>query len=124
MVALSIIMVVGAGILIAMFMYGNKIDNRTQEILDNALVEKDVESGQESTQEDVNALNNLSFYVQFEALSKRAQAALGKANVYSLQELLDLDVNKDLENIKGCGPATKTEIAAFQASMHNAGLVL
>lgn len=124
MVVLSIITLVGAGILIAMFMYGNKIDNKTQEILDNALVEEDVEAGKEFTQEDANALNNLSFYVQFEALSKRAQTALGKANVYSLQELLDLDINKDLENIKGCGPATKTEIAAFQASMHNAGLVL
>ena len=124
MVVLSIIMVVGAGILIAMLMYGNKIDDKAQKILDNALIEEDVESGEDFTQEDANALNNLSFYVEFESLSKRAQAALGKANVYSLQELLDLDVNKDLENIKGCGPATKAEIAAFQASMHNAGLVL
>ena len=122
MAILSIITLIGAGILIIMFMYGRKLDKETQDLLDNALVE--VESGEDFTQEDANALNNLSFYVQFEALSKRAQVTLGKANVYSLQELLDLDINKDLENIKGCGPATKTEIAAFQASMHNAGLVL
>ena len=122
MAILSIIILIGAGVLIIMFMYSKKVSKQTQEMLDNALVE--VEAEENSTQEDTSALNNLSFYVQFEALSKRAQTALSKANVYSLQELLDLDVNKDLENIKGCGPATKTEIAAFQASMHNAGLVL
>ena len=127
MTILGIIVLIGALVLIGMFIYGNRIDIETREILDTALdnleEENIVESGEDFTVDDAKALNVLSFYIEFEALSKRAKEALSKANVYSLQELLDLDVDKDLENIKGCGPATKREIQAFKNSLVNADII-
>lgn len=127
MTILSIIVLIGALVLIGMFIYGNKIDIETREILDAALddlEEQDiVESGEDFTLDDAKALNVLSFYIEFEALSKRAKEALSKANVYSLQELLDLDVEKDLESIKGCGPATKREIQALKNNLANADII-
>lgn len=128
MTILSIIFLIGALVLIAMFIYGNRIDVETREILDAALddlEEEDVvvESGEDFTVDDTKALNVLSFYIEFEALSKRAKEALSKANVYSLQELLDLNVDKDLEGIKGCGPATKREIQALKNSLVNADII-
>jgi|DEB0MinimDraft_6_1074348.scaffolds.fasta_scaffold17090_1 DNA-directed RNA polymerase alpha subunit len=127
MTILGIIILIGALVLIAVFIYGKRIDIETREMLDTALddlKEEDiVESGEDFTVDDAKALNVLSFYIEFEALSKRAKEALSKANVYSLQELLDLDVDKDLESIKGCGPATKREIQAFKNSLANADII-
>jgi hypothetical protein len=36
---------------------------------------------------------------------------------------LDLDVEKDLESIKGCGPATKREIQALKNNLTNADII-
>jgi len=127
MTILGIIILIGALVLIAVFIYGKRIGIETREMLDTALddlEEEDiVESGEDFTVDDAKALNVLSFYIEFEALSKRAKEALSKANVYSLQELLDFDVDKDLESIKGCGPATKREIQAFKNSLANADII-
>ena len=128
MTILGIIVLIGGLVLIAMFIYGNKIDVETKEILAEALDDLEeeeavVESGEDFTVDDAKALNVLSFYIEFEALSKRAKEALSKVNVYSLQELLDLDVEKDLESIKGCGPATKREIQALKNSLVNADII-
>ena len=127
MTILGIIVLIGGLVLIALFIYGNKIDIETREILDAALdnleEEAVVESGEDFTVDDAKALNVLSFYIEFEALSKRAKEALSKINVYSLQELLDLNVDKDLEGIKGCGPATKREIQAFKNNLINADII-
>ena len=127
MVILSIIVLIAALALIAMFIYGNVIDAGIRETLDTALddleEESVIESGKEFTLDDAKALNVLSFYIEFEALSKRAKEALSKVNVYSLQELLDLDVDKDLESIKGCGPATRREIQAFKDRLTSADII-
>ena len=127
MTILSIIVLIAALALIAMFIYGNVVDVKTREILDAALddlEEKDiVEAEEDFTVDDAKALNVLSFYIEFEALSKRAKEALSKVNVYSLQELLDLDVDKDLEGIKGCDPATKREIQAFKDRLTSADII-
>ena len=127
MTILGIIILIGAIVLIGMFIYGNRIDIETREILDVALddleEENIVESGEDFTVDNAKALNVLSFYIEFEALSKRAKEALSKANVYSVQELLDLDADKDLESIKGCGPATKREIQAFKNRLTNADII-
>ena len=127
MTILSIIVLITALALIAMFIYGNVVDVKTREILDAALDDLEeeyiVEAEEDFTVDDAKALNVLSFYIEFEVLSKRAKEALSKVNVYSLLELLDLDVDKDLEGTKGCGPATKREIQAFKDRLTSADII-